>query len=660
MSRIGVFVCHCGTNIAGTVDVEAVADAARLMPNVAYSTAYKYMCSDPGQQMIVDTIEEQGLDRVVIASCSPRMHELTFRKVLADKTDLNEYMLEVANIREQCSWVHKDKDEGTAKAIDLVAMAVAKVDSDQPLKTAEIPITPRTLVVGAGIAGIQAALDVADAGFPVTLVEREPSIGGKMVKLDKTFPTLDCSACICTPKMSEAGNHPNIEIMNLAEVESVTGYIGNFDVTIRRKAKYIDYDLCTGCGLCETKCPSKTPNEFDEGLSMRKAIYKPFPQAVPSKPTIDAEHCRKLQSGKCGVCEKICPTGAIRYDDKDTLVTEKFGAIIIATGYQLIDWGSLYGEYGAGRYPDVITGLQFERLVNASGPTEGRILRPSDGEQPKTAVIIKCVGSRDPNKGVSYCSRACCMYGAKHAHQFLDKVPGGECYVFYMDVRCPGKGYDEFYMNTLQDGAVYVRGRVSKIYPEGGKLVCMGEDTLSGNQVRVDADLVILETAMVPSDGSADVARIFNIQRGTEGFFTEAHPKLRPVETNTAGVYLAGVAQGPKDIPDTVAQAGAAASKVVGLLARGRIESNPMLTHVDVSKCSGCGSCVDICPYHALSLDEITVRENSKKVTRTVAKVNEGLCQGCGACTVACRPGALDLFGFSDEGIMQEVSALCR
>ncbi len=660
MSRIGVFVCHCGTNIAGTVDVEAVADAARLMPNVAYSTAYKYMCSDPGQQMIVDTIEEQGLDRVVIASCSPRMHELTFRKVLADKTDLNEYMLEVANIREQCSWVHKDKDEGTAKAIDLVAMAVAKVDSDQPLKTAEIPITPRTLVVGAGIAGIQAALDVADAGFPVTLVEREPSIGGKMVKLDKTFPTLDCSACICTPKMSEAGNHPNIEIMNLAEVESVTGYIGNFDVTIRRKAKYIDYDLCTGCGLCETKCPSKTPNEFDEGLSMRKAIYKPFPQAVPSKPTIDAEHCRKLQSGKCGVCEKICPTGAIRYDDKDTLVTEKFGAIIIATGYQLIDWGSLYGEYGAGRYPDVITGLQFERLVNASGPTEGRILRPSDGEQPKTAVIIKCVGSRDPNKGVSYCSRACCMYGAKHAHQFLDKVPGGECYVFYMDVRCPGKGYDEFYMNTLQDGAVYVRGRVSKIYPEGGKLVCMGEDTLSGNQVRVDADLVILETAMVPSDGSADVARIFNTQRGTEGFFTEAHPKLRPVETNTAGVYLAGVAQGPKDIPDTVAQAGAAASKVVGLLARGRIESNPMLTHVDVSKCSGCGSCVDICPYHALSLDEITVRENSKKVTRTVAKVNEGLCQGCGARTVACRPGALDLFGFSDEGIMQEVSALCR
>lgn len=660
MSRIGVFVCHCGTNIAATVDVEAVADAARIMPNVAFATTNKYTCSDPGQQAICEAIKEHNLDHLVIASCSPRMHEATFRKMLAEKTDINPYMLEIANIREQCSWVHKNKEAGTAKAIDLVAMAVAKVDTNRELFTSTIPVERRALVVGAGIAGIQAAIDIADAGFPVTLVDRNPSIGGKMVMLDKTFPTLDCSACICTPKMSEAGNHPNITIKTLTEVEQVTGYIGNFQVTLRERAKYVDYDLCTGCGACETKCPSKTTNEFDQGMSERKAIYKPFAQAVPSKPTIDAVNCRNLNGGKCGVCEKICPTGAIRYDDTDRTSTETYGAVIIATGYDLIDWTKIYGEYGGGKYPDVITGLQFERLVNASGPTEGHILRPSDNTEPKTTVIVKCVGSRDPHKGVSYCSRACCMYGAKHAHQYLDKVPDGKCFVFYMDVRCPGKAYDEFYMNTVQDGAIYVRGRVSKIYEENGKMICIGEDTLSGNVVRVDADMVVLETAMVPSAGSDKTASLFTIQRGPEGFFTEAHPKLRPVETNTGGVYLAGTAQGPKDIPDTVAQAGAAASKVIGLLAKGAIESNPMIAHVDEAKCSGCGACVDICPYGALSLDEVTRRENSRKVTRVVAKVNAGLCQGCGACTVACRPGASDLLGFSDEGIMQEVAMLCQ
>lgn len=660
MSRIGVFVCHCGTNIAATVDVEAVAESARIMPNVAYATTNKYTCSNPGQQAIIDAITEHNLDRIVIASCSPRMHEQTFRKMLAEKTSINPYLLEIANLREQCSWVHKDRTDSTPKAIDLVAMAVAKVDTNRNLYTQTIPVNKRALVIGGGIAGIQTAIDIADAGFPVTLVERKPSIGGNMVKLDKTFPTMDCSACICTPKMSEAGNHPNITIKTLAEVEKVTGYIGNFEVTIREKAKYIDYDLCTGCGTCEDKCPSKTLNEFDEGLSQRSAIYRPFAQAVPSKPTIDASACRKLKNGKCGVCAKVCPTGAIKYDDTDRITTETYGALVLATGYDLIDWTKLYGEYGGGRYEDVVTGLQFERLVNASGPTEGHIVRPSDKKEPKTVAIIKCVGSRDPKKGVSYCSRACCMYTAKHAHQYLDKVKDGRCFVFYMDVRCAGKGYDEFYMNTLHDGALYVRGRVSKIYPEAGKLVCMGEDTLSGQQVRVDADLVVLETAMVPSEGASQIAQVLNAQRGPEGFFTEAHPKLRPVETNTAGVFLAGVAQGPKDIPDTVAQAGAAASKAIGLLARGEIESNPMIAQVDPAKCSGCGACTKICPYGAMKLEEVTLRENSKKTTRRVAKANPGLCQGCGACTVACRPGAADLLGFSDEGIMREMEALLR
>jgi heterodisulfide reductase subunit A len=659
MSRIGVFVCYCGSNIAGTVDVERVAEAARTFPNVAHADTNKYTCSDPGQQAIKDAIIEHRLDRIVIASCSPRMHELTFRKMLGD-TAVNPYMLEIANIREQCSWVHKDKGDGTAKAIDLVRMAAAKIDRDTPLFTTTIPVNKRALIIGGGIAGMQAALDIADAGYPVTLVERESSLGGKMVMLDKTFPTMDCSACICTPKMADVGTHPLITLKTLAEVEKVSGYVGNFEVTIREKAKYVDYDSCNGCGLCETKCPTKVVNEFDQGLGLRKAIYKPFAQAVPSKPIIDVAHCRKFTIGKCSVCEKLCPVGSIRFDDEDRLSTETYGAIIVAIGYQLIDWTELYGEYGGGRYEDVISGLQFERLVNASGPTEGHILRPSDKTEPKSVVIIKCVGSRDPEKGRSYCSRACCMYGAKHAHQYLDKVPDGKCYVFYMDVRTPGKGYDEFYMNTQHDGARYLRGRVSKIYRRDGRLICQGEDTLSGAQVSVDADMVVLETAMIPAGEADRIGSMLGITRDKDLWLSEAHPKLRPVETNSGGIYLAGTCQGPKDIPDSVAQASAAAMKVAILFSKDELESNAMIATSDVALCNGCGACVSICPYTAITLEEVHLRENSRSITRVVSKVNPGLCQGCGACTVACRPGAMDLRGFSDEQIMREVAALCQ
>jgi heterodisulfide reductase subunit A len=658
MSRIGVFLCQCGSNIAATVDVERVAEAAKEFPNVVYVDNNKYTCSEPGQLSVRTAIEEQGLDRIVIGSCSPRMHEQTFRKMLTE-TSVNPYMLEIANLREQCSWVHKDKEAGTAKAIDLVRMAAAKVDRNVPLYTSEIPLTKRALVVGGGIAGIQAALDIADAGYPVTIVEKEPSIGGKMVMLDKTFPTMDCSACICAPKMNEAGAHPNIEIMSLSEVEAVTGYVGNFTVTVRQKAKYVDYSTCTGCGLCETKCPSKITSEFEQGLATRRAVYKPFPQAVPSKPVIDAANCRKFTQGRCGVCEKLCTAGAINFEDTDQLVTLEVGAVVLATGYELIDWASLYGEYGAGAWPDVIDALAFERLVNASGPTEGHIVRPSDGREPKTCVMIKCVGSRDPHKGKAYCSRACCMYGAKHAHQFLDKIEDGSCYVFYMDVRTPGKGYDEFYMKTLEDGATYVRGRVAKIYPEGDKYVCVGEDTLSGKLVSVHADLVVLDTAMVPPASTDELGRLFGVSRDLDGWLTEAHPKLRPVETNTAGVYLAGTAQGPKDIPDSVAQASAAASKIIGMFNHTALESNPMISVVNELTCRGCGDCVAVCPYKAITLETVERRENSVKTMRQIAFVNSGLCQGCGACTASCRASALDLLGYTNEQILQEVDALC-
>ncbi len=459
--------------------------------------------------------------------------------------------------------------------------------------------------------------------------------------------------------MVAAAQHPNIELLAYSEIEDVAGYIGNFDVTIRKKAKYVDYDKCTGCGLCETKCPSKVDSEYDLGLGKRPSIYKPFAQAVPSKPVIDPVNCRKLVNGKCGVCAKICPTGAINYEDKDELITERFGAIVMATGFDLFEWEKSYGEYGYGQYPDVISGLHFERMSNAAGPTGGKIIRPSDGKEPKTVVFIKCVGSRDNVKGKEYCSRACCMYTAKHAHQVIDKIPDSQAYVFYMDVRTPGKAYDEFYNKTLDDGAVYLRGRVSKIYPEGDKLICKGEDTLIGENVTVAADLVVLATAMVPSQGYEEISGKIGFSTDQDGWFQEAHPKLRPVETHTGGVFLAGACQGPKDIPDTVAQASAAAVKVCGLLSKDEMEADPMISRVNTDKCSGCGMCVPCCPYKAIELKPIHERHNGKTVERKVASVNTGLCQGCGACTAACRPGAIDLDGFTNAQILREVDALC-
>ncbi len=460
--------------------------------------------------------------------------------------------------------------------------------------------------------------------------------------------------------MVAAAQHPNITLLTYSEVEKVDGYIGNFDVTIRKKAKYVDYDKCNGCGLCTTKCPKKKiPSEYNLGLGTRTAIYLPFPQAVPAKPTIDAENCRKLNEDKCGVCAKVCPVGAINFEDQDELVTDRFGAIIMATGFDLFEWDKAYGEYGYGKYPDVITGLQFERMSNAAGPTDGKILRPSDGKEPKNVVFIKCVGSRDDAKGKSYCSRACCMYTAKHAHQVLEKIPDSNAYVFYMDVRTAGKAYEEFYQKTLDDGAVYLRGRVSKIYQRGDKLIVLGEDSLIGKQVEVEADMVVLATAMVPSIGSGKMANIVGFQVDKDGLYQEAHPKLRPVETHTGGVFLAGACQGPKDIPDTVAQASAAAVKIAALFSKDEMATDPMISNVNENICSGCALCNPVCPYGAIEMKIIEERVPGGTVERQVASVNKGLCQGCGACTVACRSGAINLKGFTNEQILAEVDAVC-
>ncbi len=656
MARVGVFVCWCGSNIAKTVDVEKVAEAAKSFPSVAYATNYKYMCSEPGQNLIKQAITEHRLDRIVVASCSPRLHEPTFRRCISE-AGLNPFMLEMANIREHCSWVHDDKDKATDKAIDLTAMAVAKAVKNEALFSQEIPLTKKALVIGGGVAGIQAALDIADAGYKVTLVEKTPSIGGRMAQYDKTFPTLDCAACILTPKMVDCASHPNIEIMTYAEVESVGGFVGNFDVTIRKKARSVDMKKCTGCGVCYEKCPKKLPSEFDCGLGIRKAIYVPFPQAVPNVPVIDRENCRYFSDGgKCGVCQKLCPSQAVDYTLEDEVITDKFGAIVAATGFQTWD-PTAYGNLGYGRYPDVITSLQFERLFNASGPTEGKLVRPSDHQPPKNVVFISCIGSRDDEHGYPYCSKVCCMYNAKHALLLKEKVHDAQAYVFYMDIRANGKGYEEFVRRTIEKyGATYLRGRVSRVFQDGEKLIVRGVDTLAGKPVEIEADLVVLAAAMEAQPDAKDLARKLGISTDEYNWFSEAHPKLKPVEVLTAGIYLAGACQYPKDIPDSVAQASGAASKVVGLFAKPSLESEPTVAEVNETTCAGCQLCKEVCPYTAI--DTKVLYDRAGNPIKTVASVNEGICHGCGTCVAACRSSSIQLKGFKDNQILSEIDAL--
>jgi len=663
MSKIGVFVCHCGENISATVDCAKVAETAGKYDGVAFSVDYKYMCSDPGQSLIKSAIKEKGLTGVVVASCSPRMHEPTFRKACAE-AGLNPFMCEMANLREHCSWVHEKGEATTEKAIDLVRILVEKVKYNHSLNEIKVPVTKTALVIGGGIAGIQASLDIANTGHKVILIEKDPSIGGHMSQLSETFPTLDCSQCILTPRMVEVAQHPNITLYTYAELESLEGFIGNFKAKIRRKSKSIDEKLCTGCGQCTTKCPvKKIPSEFNEGLGKRTAIYVPFPQAVPNKPVIDRKNCTYYIKGKCKVCEIVCPTGAIRFDQEDQIMEVEIGAIVIATGFT-IKQPDFFPEYGYGKYADVITGLQFERLASASGPTLGEIRRPSDGKVPEKIVFLACAGSRDPAKGIPYCSKICCMYIAKHAMLYQHKVHGGKSYVFYMDIRAGGKQYEEFVRRAIEDDGVnYIRGRVSRIYEKNGKLIVNGVDTLlNAMPVEIEADMVVLATAGVANEGAEELAQKLHISYDPYKFFAEAHPKLKPVETNTAGIFLAGACQAPRDIPESVAMASGAAVKVAGLFSQDELTREPIIAVVNrqappvYSSCVGCFLCVSACPYQAIEKEEIKNRNG--EVIKSVAKVNPGLCQGCGTCVAFCRTKSIDIQGYTHEQMYTEVMAL--
>lgn len=648
--RVGVFICHCGTNIAGVVDVKKVVKFASKLPDVAYAMDTRYACSEQGQNEIKQAIKEHKLNRVVVAACSPRMHEPTFRETIRE-AGLNPYLLEMANIREQCSWVHMHKpEEATRKACSLVASAVAKAKLLIPLKPLEFKVTPAVLIIGGGIAGIQAALDVAEKGFKVYLVEKTPSIGGHMAMLDKTFPTLDCSTCILGPKMSAVARHPNIEILTYSEVVEVEGFVGNFKVKVLRKPRYVHEDKCNGCGRCAEVCPIEVPNEFDQNLGPRKAIYIPFPQAVPLIYTIDMDHCIG-----CLKCVEACHEegrDAIDFEMQPQTITLEVGSIIVATGYEPFD-ATAIEQYGYGIYENVITTIEFERMISAAGPTGGKVIRFSDRKPPKRIAFISCVGSRDVNQN-PYCSRICCMAMIKHAHQILAQNPDAQVVVFYMDLRTFGKGYEEFLERVQREGLTLLRGKVAEIRedPETKNLRLRFEDTLLNQIFDLEFDMVVLSIGLTPPPDIEKLQKILKISLSPDRFFLEAHPKLRPVETHVAGIYVAGTAQGPKDIPDTVAQASAAASQATTPLVAGKVYAEATVAVVDQDKCGACQTCVRTCPFGAPQMVET---EKGLK-----AEINEALCQGCGACVAACPAGAITQRNFTDGQIQAQLDALIR
>ncbi|MCR8453629.1 MAG: CoB--CoM heterodisulfide reductase iron-sulfur subunit A family protein [Crenarchaeota archaeon] len=643
MERIGVFVCHCGRNIAGTVNVKEVVDKIRKHPLVVHAEEYKYMCSSVGQNIIREAIKKHGLTGIVVAACSPSMHLETFRTA-AVSAGLNPYKVEMANIREQNSWVHDDVNEATRKALGIMWSAVNKVAGDQPLEKVRSSVKKKCLVIGGGIAGIQAALDVANNGFEVILVEKSPTIGGRMAQLSETFPTLDCAQCILTPKMAEVARNPNIKIYTLSEVIEVSGSIGNFKVKIRKNPRYVDIGACNMCGECEKVCPQIVlDKDYNRSLTVRKAIYIPFPQAIPAAYVIDASHCHGVGTARCNECAKVCEQKAINLFDKEEIIEEEVGAIIVATGYDLYPKEKI-GEYGYGRLEDVIDSLQFERLISSTGPTGGELRRPSDGKIPKRIAFIQCVGSRDLQH-LPYCSRICCMYTAKHAFLYKHLVPDGEAYVFYIDIRAAGKRYEEFIMRVQQEGRVkYIRGRVSKIVQKGDQLIVHAVDTITGKPMTLPFDMVVLATGIVPN--TKEIANVLRIPLDENGFLQELHPKLAPVESPIKGIFLAGVAQGPKDIQDSVAQASAAAKKAVEILSKDYIEREPLIARVNKELCSRCGVCVQLCPYHAIEM------------TPEGAKIIDAACEGCGTCAAACPSGAIILTNNEPKQIISMIDAL--
>lgn len=639
--KIGVYICHCGINIAATVDVKKAAEYAQTLPSVVIARDYQYMCSDPGQELIKNDIKNLGLDRVVVAACSPRMHELTFRKAIRS-AGVNAYFLEIANIREQCSWVHQNKEDGTRKAMDLIASAIAKAFLHDRLEEKEAGVTPVVLVIGGGIAGIQASLDIAHSGFEVYLVEKSPTLGGHIAQTDRTFPNLAETASILLPKMEELLNQPRVHILTNSEVGEVEGFVGNMKATIRHHPRYVNPERCNECKKCEEVCPVSVPSEFDLGLAERKAIYLPSPCAIPRTYLIDSKSCLFLQKGECGKCKEVCLEGAIQFEEVGMEVKVDVGTMIIATGYDPFD-PRLKPELGYGRYKNVITNLEFERLISQSGPTQGKIL--IDGKVPKNIVFIQCVGSRDKTVGNEYCSRVCCMVTAKQANLAKEQIPDARITVCYIDVRAFGKGCEQLYEQTQKKGIFFRKGVPSEIYQRSGKLIVKADDELLGETYEEGADLVVLATGLTQRKDADQLKSLLKLSQGPDRFYLEVHPKLRPLDTATEGIFLAGCCQGPKDICDTIAQAHGAASRATTPLYAGKVKIEPITAIVDELMCAGCGLCEQVCEYRALKIDPY----------RKVMTVNEALCKGCGACNATCPSSAINLRHFKKDQIIAQI-----
>ncbi|NOR60107.1 MAG: 4Fe-4S dicluster domain-containing protein [Methanosarcinales archaeon] len=638
--RIGAFICECGVNIAGAVDCNAVADYISTLPNVVTSVVNKYTCSDAGQAEIKNAIKDLNLNRVLVASCTPKTHEPIFRACV-EEAGLNQYLFEFVNIREHCSWIHMwEKEDATKKAKELVRMGVARAALLEPLQSSEVPVTDAALVIGAGVTGMQAAMDIADMGHKVYLVEQGPSIGGKMAQLDKTFPTNDCSICILGPKMVEVARNKNIEIMSYSEVEEVDGYVGNFKVKVKHKPRYLNIDECTGCGLCSEACPVEVPyTEFNEGIGTRKAIYTPFPQAVPLRALVDKANCIN-----CGACIKACERGAIDMDQKETFSELDIGVIVVSAGFDVYD-PEPKNEFGFGLYDNVITTMEFERLINASGPTMGKVVRPSDVKPPKRIGFVQCVGSRDKNSNI-YCSSFCCMASLKNAQLLREKYPDTEVYIMYMDMRTPFRMYEEFYNRARNMGIKFMRGRPAEVTEdENGNhnIIARIEDTLTNEIVNLELDLMVLSVGAVAPESTETVRQILKVSRAADGFMMEAHPKLKPVDTTLDGIFIGGMTQGPKDIPYSISQGSACAARATRFLAQGKALTEGITAKVDEDICVGCGVCVPMCPFQALSIEDNKL------------KIISALCKGCGTCMAACPTGALEQSHFKNVQLLAQV-----